>query len=132
MSHYFDDIFHRHMGGMQTPKSQPTSPRLRRTSTSRSIANRSDFDLNGSTVSGYATTDAASEIDGESGDHADADPYGESVPRRSSATHLVDPARLRERQEADRHLHTYISNRLERVKLEKGVDADDDEFEATP
>jgi hypothetical protein len=50
MSHYFDDILHRHVQhtGAQTPKSpllSPTSVRLRRSSTSRSLAARSDFSV---------------------------------------------------------------------------------------
>jgi hypothetical protein len=57
--------------------------------------------------------------------------------RRGSADNSVfmgDPGRLRERVEADAHLHTYISQQLERVKLEQGSDTYSvgDEFEAQP
>ena len=115
MAHYFDDIFHRHEGGMQTPKS-PSSPRLRRTSTSRSIAARSDFDLN------------RFEDEGD----------GDFPTRRGSLSHGVlmaaNPERLREKREADNHMHAYISQQLERVKLEQGADvySTGEEFEAQP
>lgn len=118
MAHYFDDIFHRHDGGM-TPKS-PSSPRLRRTSTSsRSIAARSDFDNND--LNGYE-------------DEKD----GDFPTRRGSLSHGVlmssDPNRRRERKEADTHMHAYISQQLERVKLEQSADgfSSGDEFEAQP
>ncbi len=119
MSHYFDDILHRHVGGAQTPKSpvlSPNMPRLRRSSTSRSIAARSDFDTGD--LNAYE-------------DEADGD-----FPRRSgSVAHLSmlnDPARLRERAEADAHLHTYISQQLEKVRLEQVANgySDGNEFEA--
>ena len=118
MSHYFDDILHRHVGGMQTPKSpmmSPTTPRLRRSSTTRSLVARSDFDTND--LNGYEE-----EADG-------------SFPvRRGSvaASMFHDPERLKERKEAGEHLHAYISQQLEKVKLEQGADSivDGDEFEA--
>lgn len=118
MAHYFDDIFHRHEGGMQTPKS-PSSPRLRRTSTSRSIAARSDFDSND--LNGFE----------DEGD-------GDFPTRRGSLSHGVlmaaDPERLREKREADNHMHAYISSQLERVKLEQSADgySTGEEFEAQP
>ncbi|KAK3683988.1 protein phosphatase 2c [Podospora appendiculata] len=116
MAHYFDDIFHRHDGGMQTPKS-PVSPRLRRTSTSRSISARSDF--------------GGTDVTGDEDDEDD-----EQLTRRGSADliALADPERLQERQQADTHLHTYISQQLERVRLEQdGIGpVEGDEFEATP
>ncbi|KAK3387032.1 protein phosphatase 2c [Podospora didyma] len=120
MSHYFDDIFHRHAGGMHTPKTpgSPNAPRLRRSSTSRSIAARSDFD-------GHAN--------GYDEDEEEAD--DDVMTRRGSVMNLHTPARMREKAEADAHLHTYISQQLERVKLEQGTDqeyADGEEFEAKP
>lgn len=115
MSHYFDDIMHRHVGGAQTPKSpvlSPNMPRLRRSSTSRSLAARSDFDNND--LNGYDE-----EADG-------------NFPVRRGSVLMGDPARVRERQEADQHLHTYITQQLEKVKLEQGADgySEGDEFEA--
>lgn len=113
MSHYFDDILHRHAGGAQTPKTpmalSPTAPRLlRRSSTSRSLAARSDFDVNG---------------DG-GGDYGAETPYasgGGGGNRRGSvnAANMHDPERVRARAEADAHLHSYISQQLERVRLER-------------
>ncbi|KAK0634989.1 Six-hairpin glycosidase-like protein [Bombardia bombarda] len=122
MAHYFDDIFHRHEGGMKTPRS-PSMPRLRRTSTSRSIAARSDFDA-----------DDLHERNAENDEDSDADTRRGSV---SDSVIMGEPHRERERAEADTHLHTYISQQLERVRSEQGeLGADDyirnDEFEATP
>lgn len=118
MSHYFDDILHRHVGGMQTPKSpmmSPTAPRLRRSSTTRSLAARSDFDTND--LNGYEE-----EADG-------------SFPTRRGSvapSMLHDPEKKREREAADEHLHTYISQQLERVRLEQAANGgvEPDEFEA--
>jgi len=114
MSHYFDDVLHRHAGGAQTPRS-PTmlSPRLRRSSTSRSIAARSDFDL-------------PSLKDEDDEDHPHINGLG------INAVMMGDPQRERERQEADSHLHTYISQQLERVRLQQVADdyARGEEYEA--
>ena len=117
MAHYFDDIFHRHDGGMQTPKS-PRSPRLRRASATRSIAARSDFSTND--LNGYDD-----ETDG-------------GFPGRSGSVFAQAPAdeaaRARERAEADDHLHAYIAQQLERVRLEQSANGygGGDEFEAQP
>lgn len=120
MSHYFDDILHRHVGGAQTPKSpvmSPNMPRLRRSSTSRSIAARSDFDSND--LNGYD-------------DEAD----GSFPPRKGSVAYPgmlpSEAERLRKRQEADSHLHIYITQKLEKVRLEQAADGygEGEEFEA--
>jgi hypothetical protein len=44
----------------------------------------------------------------------------------------IDADRLRERQEADVHLHTYITQKLEKVRLEQAADGygEGEEFEA--
>lgn len=128
MSHYFDDILHRHMGGAQTPRSpmlSPTAPRLRRSSTSRSIAARSDFSVNHLNPRNGSYDSVAA---------TDADVYGNGKghDRRGSVgtqAMMNHPDRVRARQEADRHLHTYISRELERVRLERGADEEADEFE---
>jgi hypothetical protein len=127
MSHYFDDILHRQTtathGGHtpnKSPMLSPTVPRLlRRSSTSRSLAARSHYSVNGI---GHV----------EDGDVADT-PGGYS-PRRGSVNPatLSDPARVKERAEADAHLHSYISQQLERVKLERGGEGAGEEFEALP
>lgn len=118
MSHYFDDILHRHVGGAHTPKSpllSPNMPRLRRSSTSRSLAARSDFDTND--LNGY-----------------DEEADGDFPARRGSVGHhmLNDPEKVKERQEADQHLHAYISQQLEKVRLEQSANGYSvgDEFEA--
>ncbi|GAB1313126.1 hypothetical protein MFIFM68171_03336 [Madurella fahalii] len=132
MSHYFDDILHRHLGGAHTPRSpmlSPTAPRLRRSSTSRSLAARSDFSVNN-------LLNPASESYDSVAATSDIGVYGNGVgkghDRRGSVgtqAMLNHPDRVRARQEADQHLHTYISRELERVKLERGVDEERDEFE---
>ncbi len=137
MSHYFDDILHRHAGGMtpgvKSPMLSPNAPRLlRRSSTSRSLAARSDFSTNG---------DHDDEDDDEVGTGADAGPYGggggseNGDARRGSVNTalLNDPDRVKARQEADAHLHSYITQQLERVRLERGAAGyvEGDEFEAT-
>lgn len=124
MSHYFDDILHRQVGpgGAHTPKSpmlSPMAPRLRRSSTSRSLAARSDYSFNG---------DEAEEDNTET-------PVGYEARRGSVNPALLnDPERVKARAEADAHLHSYITQQLERVKLERGADGyeEGDEFEAQP
>lgn len=124
MSHYFDDIIHRQVNhGAQTPKSpmlSPNAPRLRRSSTSRSLAARSDYSANG-----Y-----------DDGDESGVETPGAAVRRGSiNPSQMNDPERVRAREEADAHLHLYISQQLERVRLERGDEADyvgGEEFEATP
>lgn len=129
MSHYFDDIIHRHVDGALTPRSpmlSPTAPRLRRSSTSRSLAARSDYSI--SDLNGY-------------GDDADAAVYGGGGgggyhARRGSVNRalLDDPERVRARAEADAHLHSYITQQLERVMQERGADgySEGEEFETLP
>lgn len=127
MSHYFDDIMHRQVTapGAHTPKSpllSPTAPRLlRRSSTSRSLAARSDFNVNGD--------------DDDAAGAGAVTPGGYSARRGSvNPAMLSDPAKVKEREEADAHLHSYITQQLERVRLERGVEGveNGDEFEALP
>lgn len=88
MSHYFDETLHRHArGGSQTP-------RIRRSSTARSIGARSDFDR---------ATDYDSDVES-------------SELRRGSSVILGDPEQLRRRAEADAHMSNYVSEQLERVR----------------
>jgi hypothetical protein len=102
MAHYFDDIFSRHVS---QPK--PSKPNLRRSSTTRSIGARSDFELS---------------INGDPED--DARSIGNSV-----ATD--NPDRERERNEANAHVAHYVSEQLERVKSrDSAVFDNDDEYEA--
>lgn len=133
MSHYFDDILHRHLDGAHTPRSpmlSPSAPRLRRSSTSRSLAARSDFSVNNllnPASESYDSVAAASDISFHYGNGV-----GKGHDRRGSMgtqAMLNHPDRVRAREEADRHLHTYISRELERVKLEQDADDERDEFE---
>lgn len=90
----------------QTMPRSPSMPRFRRSSTARSIGARSDFDN--------------SEANGYDDDH------------EGSVTHDENPERLREKAEAEEHMHNYIAQQLERVKNEQVVDGYEqgDEFEA--
>jgi hypothetical protein len=90
MAHYFDDVFHRTVHGH---KEKNAKPKMRRSSTARSIGARSDFE--GSV----------------NGDDDDVASLGNSVSN-------LDPERESERREADAHLHHYISEQLERVKTD--------------
>lgn len=104
MAHFFDDIFQRNLD-----KGVPhTGGRrhFRRSSTARSIAARSDFD---SSVNG-------------------ADDDDRSV---TNSVHQDDPERAKEREEADAHMHRYVSDQLRRFTGENGeVDPEEDEYEA--
>lgn len=100
MDHYFDDIFTRHIG---PPKAR--KPNLRRSSTTRSIGARSDFDIS---VNGGHEDDA-----------------------RSNSVVTDSSERERERKEADSHVAHYVSEQLERVRShESAVYENGDEFEA--
>lgn len=111
MNHYFDDIFSR---GNITPK-KPSL--LRRSSTTRSIGNRSDFK---SSIGDGVTED----------DNFDAETLTLRSPTNSVGPDHVE--RERERIEADAHTAHYISNQLELVKSddERHFENNVDEFEA--
>lgn len=105
MAHYFDDVFGRHIG---QPKSFKPTP-IRRSSTSRSIGARSDFDAS---VNG------------------DAD-YDDDVLSQGNSVGPDNPGRERERQEADMHVAHYVTEQLERVRSNDSLGFDGgDEFEA--
>ncbi len=102
MAHYFDDMFTRHVG---QPKS--SKPKLRRSSTSRSIGARSDFDAS------------------LSGDDEDG------VRSIGNSVETDNPDRERERHEADVHVAQYVSERLERVRShDSAAFENEDEYEA--
>lgn len=118
MMHYFDDTFSRHItaSGTRTP-STPSMPRIRRSSTARSLAVRSDFS-NG-------TEDYEEEDDGA------------YTPRRSSHGSVLldaDPLRAKERADADAHMNHYITEQLERVRSQRSEEwlTPADEIEAGP
>lgn len=102
MSHYFDDVLHR-----SAKDGTPGRRHIRRSSTARSIGARSDFDasLNGD-------DDARS--------------------TRTSYIFPEDPERAKEREEADSHMHRYISDQLNRYQGQNGTNGyggDDEEYE---
>jgi hypothetical protein len=98
MNHYFDDVFSRHIIGQNMTQEKP---KMRRSSTTRSIGARSDFDVS---------------VNGD-----------EDV--RSVQTE--DEDRVRERQEADAHTANYVSEQLSRVRSHQSADFENgDEFEA--
>lgn len=88
---YFDETF-----------SRSDKPRIRRSSTSRSIGNRSSF--NNST----------------NGD----------VPAEPVGDHTADPEHERQRMEANQHVANYINDQLQRVRSNESVAVYEDEFEA--
>jgi len=104
LEHYFDDIFQRHIdngvphtGGRR---------HIRRSSTARSIAARSDFD---SSVNGV-------------------DDDTQSV---ANSVHHDGPEKVKEKEEADSHMHRYISDQLRRFNGQNGdSNYEDDEYEA--
>lgn len=106
MAHYFDDVLSRQV----LPRS-PSMPRIRRSSTARSIGARSDFDdgeANGYEDNGYHSVEGGSVV----------------MPQ--------DPEDLRQKAEADEHMRNYITEQLERVKSEQTANGYEqgDEFEA--
>lgn len=115
MNHYFDDILHRY--------DKAPTPRLRRSSTSRSMGARSDFFIGTDDADPYAVA------------HDDHDDDGRTHSRpttRPGSVYFQDPERARQRSEADQHLHHYISEQLERIKNERSANGygQGDEFEA--
>ena len=102
MAHYFDDVFHRTVTN-GTPHT-PGKPRMRRSSTARSVGARSDFDNDRNSLS------------------------------RTNSVYLDDPERAKAKSEADEHMHRYISDELDRYKTEtqSGTYENGEEFEAKP
>ncbi|PSR90513.1 Six-hairpin glycosidase-like protein [Coniella lustricola] len=108
MAHYFDDVLSRQI----LPRS-PSMPRIRRSSTARSIGARSDYDE--SEANGYE----------DNGYHSNGG---------GSVVGTQDPEFIRQKEEADEHMRHYITEQLERVKSEQVADTYEhgDEFEAQP
>lgn len=100
MAHYFDDVFTRNTGPLKQKK-----PQMRRSSTSRSMGQRSDFE---------------SSINGDD----DAASIGNSVETETEDSR-------RERQEADVHTAHYVSEQLQMVRSNESAHTErGDEFEA--
>jgi len=110
MNHYFDDIFTRNSG---RPKGD-SRPKIRRSSTTRSIGARSDFD---------------NSINGDHDD--DDDDFDEDTRSRLNSVGPESDERERERREADAITATYVSEQLSRVRSHQSLIEDNgDEFEA--
>ena len=88
---YFDETF-----------SRSDKPRIRRSSTSRSIGNRSSFN---NSTNGDVTAEA-------------------------EGNHTADSEHERQRMEANQHVANYINDQLQRVRSNESVAVYEDEFEA--
>lgn len=104
-SHYFDDIFSR---SGRPPFSR--RPSVRRSSTTRSIGNRSDFN---STIAGDATPGGASA-------YLDEDEVSRPGSRRGSTALSA---------ENDEHINSYVESQLQRVRSSASIAAYEDELE---
>lgn len=104
MAHYFDDIFQRTVSSVGVARHPSGHVLVRRSSTARSIGARSDFD---NSTNGAEDDDA-----------------------RSAAAVSVfsdDPDRVRQKTEADVHMHQYISDQLARYNGDHGGGTYDEE-----
>jgi hypothetical protein len=105
LNHYFDDIFSRHV---YKPRTTKPPYLVRRSSTTRSIGARSDFDRSGS-----------------------ADGDGNEDFRSVDSTETETAEKERERREADEHTANYVWEQLSRVRSNQSADFETgDEFEA--
>lgn len=104
MAHYFDDMLQRTIG-TGTPHTS-RMPRVRRSSTARSIGARSDFDVS---------------LNGDDDDDDD----GRSV----SDSMYPQGDRSAEREEADSHLQRYITEKLNSYRNENEHENSHDEYE---
>lgn len=100
-AHYFDDIF--------TTNGRPKKPQhLRRSSTTRSIGFRSDWDTS-----------------------TNGDPDEASSPiNRINSVGYLDEESLKRKVEVDKHVAHYINDQLERMKSNDSASVNYDEFEA--
>lgn len=132
MEHYFDDIMHRHRRSISDGLTPPppgrrnSMPRMRRSSTARSLGLRSDFEVTSVNGSSSAPHHGADDDDDES-----VDPH--SGPAMGNSVQHLDPERQKEREEADKKMHEYIADQLQRIKSDDELEqySQVDEFEAT-
>jgi len=96
-AHYFDDVFTR----SSKPKGQQAG--VRRSSTSRSIGNRSSFNLSANGDDDVRSADGSAYTNGDE--------------------------RGRRQSEADQHIAKFVTDQLERIRSKESV-FDADEFEA--
>ena len=117
-AHYFDDVYAkaltRRNTGVSTPG--PTGPRMRRSSTSRSLGNHSV--ANGAFVRNG--DDENGEGSGYFGRVTDSDPFGEEEKLE----------RERRKSMADSHTENFIAEHLHRVQTGDPAAVYEDEFEA--
>lgn len=99
-SHYFDDMFSR-SGGRRRDKGRPI---IRRSSTNRSIGNRSDFN---STIAGDATPAASTVLDDEDNSRP--------LSRRDSSSAFPQNG------DSDEHLHNYVESQLQRIRSSASI-----------
>ena len=120
MSHYFDDILHRHERQASVPRlKHPGNLRLRRSSTSRSIGNRSDFGIDHDQLVDYRSPVEATFPSGA----GVFPPLGGG--EQSYSNHG--------RADADTHLNRYVTEQLEHLRQEHGVgDQEESEIECSP
>ncbi|KAI1623056.1 Six-hairpin glycosidase-like protein [Exophiala viscosa] len=129
-AHYFDDIYGRGIARKNTyagtpGPNGPNAPRIRRSSTSRSIGNRSSYV---SSANGDHKSDAVSD-DGENGYFPQ--PPSESQASESNAFGEEEQLEQeRRRSAADSHYESFIKEQLHRVQTEESVAVYEDEFEA--
>ncbi|KAJ5735010.1 uncharacterized protein N7483_000135 [Penicillium malachiteum] len=109
-SHYFDDIFSRSSRGRGAGSRRPS---VRRSSTTRSIGNRSDFN---STIAGDVTPAASTFLDD--------DEIGSGPISRNDST-----AALSTNGDGDEHVHNYVESQLQRVRSSASIAAYEDELE---
>ncbi|KAI9820624.1 MAG: hypothetical protein M1827_004993 [Pycnora praestabilis] len=114
-AHYFDDTFHKH----PKPSNGNVKPRLRRSSTSRSIGDRSEY-TNGNTANG------------DEDDENDHDREIDAITRANSVVGNEDEETWRARMQANAHIANYVTDQLERVRSHdsSAAAAYEDEFEA--
>ncbi|RDW90395.1 uncharacterized protein DSM5745_02170 [Aspergillus mulundensis] len=105
-SHYFDDIFTRSVRS-QSRRGSSARPFVRRSSTSRSIGNRSDFESTFATPAPQTPAESA---------------VGDEDERRSRSNGTPGPA-------FDEHVSNYVESQLQRVRSQASMGAYEDEFE---
>jgi hypothetical protein len=126
-AHYFDDIMNRgprrKSSIHSTPGPEARTPRIRRSSTSRSIGNHASgtphatYRENGNNdVAGYFDSVPANSVISD----GDADPFGDETPLEKE----------RRKSIADSHVEKYVAEQLTRIKTDESVAVYEDEFEA--
>lgn len=126
-AHYFDDTMHRRPRRRKssipsTPGPGSRTPRMRRSSTTRSIGNRASgtphptYLENGNHEVSYFDSVPANSVtsDGE------ADPFGEETPLEKE----------RRKSIADSHVEKYVAEQLTRIMTDESTAVYEDEFEA--